>query len=79
MPAPSPPTLKSSIEYFAMSVGIGRTLVAAPTKDPTNFWIHPKINQLSGSAASDASPPARALALSVSATVSKKLIFGSVP
>ena len=27
---PSPPGLKSSIEYFAMSVGIGRTLVAAP-------------------------------------------------
>ncbi len=26
MPAPSPPGLKSSIEYFAMSVGIGRTL-----------------------------------------------------
>ena len=24
MPAPSPPSLKSSIEYFAMSVGIGR-------------------------------------------------------
>jgi len=27
MPAPSPPGLKSSIEYFAMSVGIGRTLM----------------------------------------------------
>jgi hypothetical protein len=26
MPAPSPPGLKSSIKYFAMSVGIGRTL-----------------------------------------------------
>jgi hypothetical protein len=27
MPAPSPPGLKSSIEYFAMSVGIGGTLI----------------------------------------------------
>ena len=26
MPAPSPPGLKSSIEYLAMSVGIGRNL-----------------------------------------------------
>src|SRR6516162_10146531 len=31
MPAPSPPGLKSSIEYFAMSVGIGRTLMVAGT------------------------------------------------
>ena len=31
MPAPSPPGLKSSIEYFAMSVGIGRTLYGPPS------------------------------------------------
>ena len=30
MPAPSPPGLKSSIEYLAMSVGIGRTLYGPP-------------------------------------------------
>ena len=31
MPAPSPPGLKSSIEYLAMSVGIGRTLYGPPS------------------------------------------------
>jgi hypothetical protein len=33
MPAGSPPGLKSSIEYFAMWVGIARTLMVRPTKD----------------------------------------------
>jgi hypothetical protein len=32
MPAPSPLGLKSSIEYFAMSVGIGRTLYRPPSR-----------------------------------------------
>ena len=32
MPAPSPPGLKSSIEYFAMSVGIGWTLYRPPSR-----------------------------------------------
>jgi len=35
--------LKSSIEYFAMSVGIGRTLMSPRLRHPTNFRIDPKI------------------------------------
>jgi hypothetical protein len=31
---PSPPGLKSSIEYLAMSVGIGRTLYGPPASTP---------------------------------------------
>jgi len=31
---PSPPGLKSSIEYLAMSVGIGRTLYGSPAGAP---------------------------------------------
>jgi hypothetical protein len=42
---PSPPGLKSSIEYLAMSVGIGRTLDGRPLLDhSTNFRIDPKLS-----------------------------------
>jgi hypothetical protein len=47
MPVLSPPGSKSSIEYFAMSVGIGRTLMAPRLRHPANFRIDPKIIQLS--------------------------------
>ena len=43
MPAPSPPGLKSSIEYFAMSVGIGGTMYGPPglllLLDPRNETV----------------------------------------
>ena len=57
MPAPSPPSLKSSIEYFAMSVGIGRNpywppkLLARQTSavnDWVKDWLQPDDERLFG-------------------------------
>ena len=55
MPAPSPPDLKSSIEYFAMSVGIGRILYGPPS-------LHVLLDQVTR--ISSASPPPMTIKIS---------------